>query len=474
MKIKFKHIKYLTINIIVLLMVCFLNIESAWAVFNLSVTPYERGYELRFEKADQISPVEVEKGVTIAVNTDIGKRYQVVQTLLEPLINEEGAFLPMEAFAVYTLQGSNRLGTMGLDSEVTLRRGRTLIYTSNQAGDNDSFVIVYSLDYSLVSKPGLYRGRLNFSLEPIDSTQEPVMVTLDVEASVEASSKIELKTLSGGKTLELEAPERKALPAEATISIQGQRQGQYRIFQMPEPLMGPEGEELTDGVYFSVEGGKNGVLAQAGETALRQDRRTLLYTSSPRGMDDQIIITYSLKEGLKSARYRGKISYYIEGPFTYPQGGRIDTLQLDVNIKPIFEIKITPETGGLIEFRDVKSGKIQESEVLIEINSNLGRSYQVSQNVLSALINEDGKAIPEGFFKLITKEADGKKEIGAKGVLKYPSKSNVELGETVLFISNNRGDPAGFRVIYELNVPFAQRAGNYTTRINYSLFEIGM
>lgn len=448
------------------------NIPRAEAAFTLSVTPYDGGFDLRFGKVDQLSPIDVEKEVTITINTDIGKRYQVIQSISTPLTNTEGTVLAQGALTVYTLRGSNARGTLGLDSERAVTSARAFLYTSDVAGNSDSFTVVYRLKHSLISTSGLYRGRLSFSLQPIDSTQAPRTVNLNVEVDIEVPSKIEVTTLTGGKTIELVSPETEGLPAQVSISIQGRRQGRYKILQRVEPLMNLEAEELKDAVTFSLKGGKAGILACAGETALKPGE-TLLYTSDPRGLDDEIEITYYVKESLKAGRYRGNISYYIESTaYPSPKSGLIDTLQLDVNIKPIFELKIMPESGGVIEFKNVREESVQETKVLIEINSNLAQPYQVTQDISSMLTTKDGKVIPRGYFKFSTKEVDDEKGLRVKGTLKYPSKSTVEPDETIIFISNRKGESDRFKIIYELSAPRDQWGGDYTTGINYSLSQI--
>lgn len=464
-------VKCFIVNFMIILLftagiITFFNIGQSYAEFNISVRPYDGGFELRFAEIERFSPIDTEKEVTVTVNSDIGKRYQVIQSLLDPLTNTEGVTLPGEAFTIYTLKGSNATGTLGLDSAVPVMAGRTLIYNSNESGMSDSFTIVYTLRYSLVKAPGLYRGRLNFFLEPIDSTEAPATVKLDVEVDIEIPAKIEVSTLTGSKIITLELPEKETLPAEVTISIQGQQQGQYKILQVVEPLIDQEGKELTQGVYFLVKGGKNGIIAQAGETMLRQGR-TLLYTSSSRGEDAEIKVTYSLKEGLKSARYRGKISHYIEGPVVYPKGGLIDALQLEVDIEPIFKLKAVPQMGS-IHFGDIRPGKLQQSEVLIEVETNLAEPYQVSQRLLSLLTNQQGQTVPQEAFTVRTVALEEK---GAQGTLKYLLKTPAKEGQMVVFVSNSEGKPESFKIIYELNVTRRMdvKPGDYSAQIVYSM-----
>ncbi|MFH1245126.1 MAG: hypothetical protein V1662_01425, partial [Candidatus Omnitrophota bacterium] len=263
--------------------------DACWAAFNLNVSPYDGSFELRFSESDRFQTTG-KKEVTVQVSSDIGKRYQVTQTLLAPLASAEGVFLPPDAFTVYTLKGSNSSGTLGLDSAVPVGLGRAIIYTSGGTGENDTFTLVYTLKYSLVEKSGLYKGRLSFFLEPMDSTQPPVSAALDIELDIQAPSQTEVSLLSGGHTISLSAPEERGLPAEVTISVKGQSAGQYQIFQLVDLSMSPDAEGLLENVYFSSRGAKNGVLAETGKSPLTAGR-ALIYTSNPAAADDKIVLT---------------------------------------------------------------------------------------------------------------------------------------------------------------------------------------
>ena len=74
--------------------------------------------------------------------------------------------------------------------------------------------------------------------------------------------------------------------------------------------------------------------------------------------------------------------------------------------------------------------------------------------------------MPTKYFNLRTESLD------TKGVLRLAQKIEVKKGDTVLFVSDNKGNPDKFKVIYELIPPRDVKAGNYSTNITYSLLEI--
>jgi len=105
--------------------------------------------------------------------------------------------------------------------------------------------------------------------------------------------------------------------------------------------------------------------------------------------------------------------------------------------------------------------------VLIEVKSNLGRPYQVTQNVLSELVNSQGDKIPAQYFSLRTIAQNN-----TQGKLKIPDRIPVEKGSALLFISDLKGSADQFKIIYELISPADLKAGNYSSRITYTLTEI--
>ena len=59
-----------------------------------------------------------------------------------------------------------------------------------------------------------------------------------------------------------------------------------------------------------------------------------------------------------------------------------------------------------------------------------------------------------------------------KGNLRIASKIPVEKGNLLLFVSDPDGSSDKFKVAYELVCPADLKAGNYSSRITYTLTEI--
>jgi hypothetical protein len=62
--------------------------------------------------------------------------------------------------------------------------------------------------------------------------------------------------------------------------------------------------------------------------------------------------------------------------------------------------------------------------------------------------------------------------MNTKGTLRLSVQQEVKRGDTVLFVSDDRGTPDKFKVIYELGIPSLIKGGDYSTKIVYSLSEL--
>ena len=144
------------------------------------------------------------------------------------------------------------------------------------------------------------------------------------------------------------------------------------------------------------------------------------------------------------------------------------TLQVHVNVEPIFVVQVTPRTGGdTVEFGTVKrvpeeTVETKPVQVDIAVLSNLGVPYQVSQAVTTPLVNEEGQTLPLEDFLVQADET-------VYGNGKVASPEPVRAAEQVLFESNSQGDTDTFTANYFLKIPPTQAGGDYQTSIVYTI-----
>lgn len=457
------------IAIIVFALLAFSFCSNAFAALDIQVRPYEGGYDLRYHNVD-LQAGRVNQELIVDITSDIGKQYRLIQVLQEPLTTDQGVSIPQGSFVVYAIRGSNKYGTVSVETDTPVFYGRTVIYTSNASGLSDSFILVYGLILPPNQEPGSYRGRLQFTLEPIDSSAESKTFILNIFADIEARSRIDINTSSQDRVIHLDATIEEKKSSDVVVNITGGLGKQFRIIQLiSDPLISTEGNELKlEKIKFTAREAKQGIVANQPLPLSLSSQA--IYTSGSRGQPDSFAITYSLDDlkGEKAGSYLGNIKYLFEGE-SQLQGGLIETLRLEVENPRLFDLAITPELGGRIEFRDLKPMQPAKTyEVLVKVNSNLGKRYQVNQMVATSLMNKEGHKILPKYFTCRTAQ-----EEATKGSVRLEQKSEVEEQRDMsLFISDKEGSSDSFKVIYELTPPPDVQAGDYSTTLVYSLLEI--
>lgn len=438
--------------------------QKVFAVFTLATqpNPYQGSDDIKFETIDPAlgSSSQV---LRIDITSDIG-RYDLTQNLLTPLTNyASGVSLADDNFIFYARRRATN-GTLNYIEQDTPVRGIRSIYNSDEGGTSDYFELVYVIKTPLDVPPGFYNGRIAFTLRPASSaTQAQITKIINISAQVgRGEANIEMVTASGAKIITLNPDKENGNSFDVLVNIKGSLGSQFRILQLlPEPLKSPAGEELPyEAVNFKVN-------TQSQPLSSRMDE---VYKSGLKGEAESFIITYSLGDlsGIKSGRYKTNIQYRLEGAGGFIKEGLLATFGLEVEIERKFDLTVKTESGiGKVEFRDLKPTQPPKTyEVSVEVNTNLGKRYQVTQNVDSELTSKEGQVMPAKYFTVRTENLD------TKGALKFPQKVEVKKGDTVLFVSDDKGSPDAFKIIYELSCPREIKAGDYSARITYSLSEI--
>lgn len=439
------------------------------ATFDLSYILTEGGYRLEFDRSN------FSRGVTFTVSTDIAKRYEIRQRIESPLRSRDNPSVTIgNNFVVRGFRGSNKSGDLRIPTGDIVVRNDELIYVSNPAGIADSFTLVYAITNSQELAPGYYTGRISLVLSPIGSSQMPVTKVIEVYVTIPndgGSLSVSVAPAEGASSIILNPSDSNDLrgASNAVVTINSSFNGPFRIMQMlPQPIQSQDGKFIdNNNLLFSVPDARKGVAINQ-PTPVSNNIQTI-YSSRPDGSADKaFIIAYSLADPLSlvAGNYRSRIQYLLESAGKQINLGALD---LEIRQERIFEISISPQDQRYsIDFVNIKpSDGPRLNEVLIEVKSNLGRPYQVTQNVLSELISGEGEKIPSKYFSLQTLSVND-----IKGNLKIPNKIPVEKGNLLLFVSDTNGSADKFKVIYELTCPADLRAGNYSSRITYTLTEI--
>jgi hypothetical protein len=442
---------------------------EAQAAFDLSYTFDEGGSRLEFDRNN------FSRGITFTTANDtVNNRYEIRQRLDSPLRNRDNPSLTVGSnFVVRGLRGTNRYGDLRLPTGDIPVKNDELIYVSNPAGAADSFTLVYGIINTQDIAPGYYTGRITLVLNPINSSAMPVTKVIEVYVNIPndgGSLSVTVAPEEGANSIILNPSQSNDLrgSACAVVTINSSFSGPFRIMQMlPVPIQSQDGRFIdSSNLLFSIPDAQKGVAINQ-PTPVAKNVQTI-YTSRPDGSADRAFtIAYSVADPLSlvAGTYRSRLQYLLES-----SGKQINLGALDLEIRQdrIFEVTITPQDQRYnIDFVNLKASEGPRlNEVMIAVKSNTGRAYQVTQNVLSELMNASGDKIPSENFSLQTLS------VNTKGNLKITSKLPVQKGNLLLFVSDADGSADQFKVVYELICPPDLKAGNYSSRITYTLTEI--
>jgi len=461
---------------------------SCYAAFTLTAEPFGGGFDVRFGHVATSNTKQVRE-VTIRVTSDIGKQYRVYQRIERPLRTGDGTEINSEQFKMFTLINSNTQGTLERMEEYPVMFNDTVLYTSNAAGDSDSFKVAYTFTPQPNQVPGSYFGRILYVLLPIDSVQEQVIAPINMYVDLSNEGSVELSTTTGTNrisfsTKDIERKIKDPYP-QVKISVKGNLGARYRIYQKLQnaQLKSESGEDFDlSKVTFETTEVSSGKLINKGDASSLRTK-TEIYESDEAGSGADLLINYEPAGDFvqqKAGFYTGSIAYYLETDrtSTYVEPGLIGEIDLECEIDPVFRIvavsvskdgELAQEGGALLEFGDIgyKAGK-KESIVRIRVESNLEKPFLVTQKFNSPLENEKGDNIPQDLFKFEMKKTEL-----TKGTIKIGEVAEVEPSADIpIFISNSKGESDEFDIIYKLGVTADTRAGAYAAQVSYSLSEL--
>lgn len=138
-------------------------------------------------------------------------------------------------------------------------------------------------------------------------------------------------------------------------------------------------------------------------------------------------------------------------------------IQVVAVIKPELSLTVEPETGDRLDLGTIYSSSTEERasqpvKVKVGVFSNLGHPYQVTQELVEPLTNEDGSQLPPGYLIVNQPDALG----GDSGF--------VDAQQTqVVLASDARGRSEKRSVAYQLRVPPSQDAGTYRGTIVFTV-----
>ena len=131
-------------------------------VFDLEVEALEGG-RIYFSNLKPNAPPQF-KEVTIKVNNNAARAYQVIQSIPFPLTNEKGDTVPSEYFTARAELLQGQTGQVRLTNFRPIKPKEEVIFNSDSQGSSSSFKVIYNLKIPPDFHAGSYSTGINYSL----------------------------------------------------------------------------------------------------------------------------------------------------------------------------------------------------------------------------------------------------------------------------------------------------------------------
>lgn len=428
---------------------------------SLSVNPIDGSNRLQFERMPTAQS-ENKQEIHIRVSSTNGNRYQVYQRILEPMVDEKGDALNLQAISTQTLPNSNSSGSLYLQNSDHLSMGDQLLYSSSQSGESDSFIIGYSLNPSFINADGSFRGRLVFTVRGMGNASSD-QVIIDVFLQTSSSLKISVKGAHNPARIRVESSDISEKSADfINVSFSGNAGQEIRIYQEVESFPQNEMDQgLKAGTLQLDAQGPTDGLRINGLSPLG-NARSLIYSSNK---DQDNFLIYFLVDadqvkGENAGSYSGQIKYVVETD----HGQQEFPIKIQCNILPVFSMNVTTPPGGVNFSHVLANNPPQEKEVLVTISSNLHKPYQVLQDFQTAMTNQQGKEFDNKYFTLQVEIPSGQ-----RGQTDFAESTPLQTGEYPIFSSDAQGSGATFKVDYYLQGYAQMSSGDFLAPIRLSL-----
>jgi hypothetical protein len=333
------------------------------------------------------------------------------------------------------LSYSNSSGTLEAEFPSHLSLADRLLYTSSRDGEDDSFIVRYSLDPNFVNIGGKFTGKIVFSLRLMD---RPYNQQVKFYISFENPSALKVFVQGGydPKRVSIRDSDISAKVADfVKISFSGNRGQEVRVYQELEaPLKNEMGHQFSSNVLRT-----NGRPLKNGQD--------LIYSSSK---DEDNLFIYFLVDPNKideqdAGTYTGKIKYVLE---TNKVRGEFP-LDIQCTVQPVFAMDVSAPSGGV---------------VTVMVTTNLHKHYQVLQNFQKIAVNKNGKEFDAKHF--LMKVDIPSYELGSTDFADFVP---VKKGEYPVFSSDSQGSPTEFKVVYRLEGYDKMLMGNFLAPVKFSL-----
>ena len=254
---------------------------------------------------------------------------------------------------------------------------------------------------------------------------------------------------------------------EVTFTVTSDRNAQYRIYQtVYQPLTNEFGNTIPQGAFIVFSPSNPlGTLRTQLETPITMGQAPI-YASDTAGSSDSFVLVFNVKvpEDQPGGVYRTQITFTAE--LANQQGGvspSIVTMDVRVEITPTFRIVIRSAKGTHdLDLGNITKDRPTAAGILnIEIESNIGTTYRITQQLTESLLSQEGSVLDESAIT-ITAATGGMEDSTAEEIEISPSPD-------VIYTSGENGQGDTIQLQYTLAPEATQKAGIYSGNITFKV-----
>lgn len=425
------------------------------AAVSLSVHVVRGGLDLDFGAITPDGTSRTEE-LELTVSNTGDQPYRVYQELTE-LTNERGERFPAEGLRMQLSQGLT--GTRGTSGIAPVTSHLEEIFISDAQGRSDTLLVAYIVSSVAGVPAGAYRGVLRFSVESADATAvETIPVRLDVDTILSLQQWGSSRSVLSLGAIE---PGARSSVEELLLQVSNNTSGSTQLIQeVVGPLVNERGDTLPEGALEMRVSSRQGdapwrPLGIGPEVVLIDDRGSL----------EEIRLGYVVTTEPDQAAgiYRGTLRFRMDSLVSSASDELV--MPIELQVKEIFTMSVTSISGDGTELWFVSRPGIATPEELnlrVEIQTNMGRPYQVLAGLDHPIVLSTGDELPAD--ALVCSATDTQ-----FGRIVAVPETPVAVGYEPLYESNPRGASDQFVLSCRLTIPPDAREGRYVGRLRFSI-----
>ncbi|MDP3722310.1 MAG: hypothetical protein Q8R91_02285 [Candidatus Omnitrophota bacterium] len=401
--------------------------------------------------------------VTIELAGAAGTSYRLLQSLSSPLRNEAGTVLEPSRVMLELAGGDS--GTVRFRAPAPLSEGTTELFTSSSTGQSERLTAIYSVSVDDLPEGGAYAGTLTYTMQEVEgSSVETVTVPIrllvqpvvSLAVSEGSPARVAFGSLDPGsaataRALSLTLVNNTAAPMQLTQDVEAS-------------VVNEQGEPLPlAAVRMRLASATTATEEQALEPRMR-----LLASERPRGPSERVELSYhvTVPDDQPAGQYRGILRFTLVAPGGV-MGGEPVSLQvpMELEIRERLSLSVQAAEGGppeLVFTRLTPGTTSSPKTLLVTVQTNTGRAYELAQVLSHRLVNDEGRQLPEDALSWTAHPVE-------RGRVVVGQRAPVPVGRGLIYQSDEHGASVEFPISYQVDIPEDASAGVYHSSLVYTV-----